>query len=52
MTTETIEAAVKRIQRKADIVRMDVKKVNAGIAYDMGEIMSLCDLILKNLKNE
>lgn len=52
MQKETVEAAVKRIQRKADIVRLDSKMVNAGIAYDMNEIMSLCDIILRKLKDE
>lgn len=46
MTTDQI-AILKRIRRKAEIMRLDLKAKNDPKYHDAGEILSLLDLMEK-----
>ena len=43
--TETLEAALKRLRRKAEIMKMDLKSKNYAQYHDANEILTLIDII-------
>lgn len=42
------QAIIKRIKRKAEIIRLDLKATNNSKYHDAGEILSLIDLLEKS----
>lgn len=43
--TDTLEAAIKRLRRKAEIMKLDLKAKNYAQYHDANEILSLIDII-------
>jgi len=48
--TEEQQAILKRLKRKAEVSKMDLKAKNDPRYYDMNEILSLLDLLERTMK--
>lgn len=49
--TDTLHAAIKRLRRKAEIMKLDLKSHGLTQYQDANEILSLIDIIERELTN-
>ena len=49
---EDVLRIAKRIQRKADVLRLDFKAKGLPAKYDMDELLSLADIVVKKMTEE
>lgn len=48
--TDTLEAAIKRLRRKVEIMRLDLKDKQNAHYHDTGEMLALIEIIEREAK--